>query len=126
VNNFPFLVFYDTLFYDSEGEEVKEPLEELGPSFSCEDKKMIKETSLGDDILDSLPFDEVIQAFDAPVQQEVNMVIYLSFQGFDGALFYDLESEEVLEDPLDVLNPSCYDKDSDMVDNIDEFVHVGK
>jgi hypothetical protein len=34
VNHFPFQVFDDPLFYDSEGEEVKEPLEELGPSFS--------------------------------------------------------------------------------------------
>jgi hypothetical protein len=32
----------------------------------------------------------------------------------------------VLEDPLDVLNPSCYDKANDMVDNIDELIHVGK
>jgi hypothetical protein len=37
-----------------------------------------------------------------------------------------LESEEVLEEPLDALNPSCYDKGSGMVDNIDEFIHVGK
>jgi hypothetical protein len=32
----------------------------------------------------------------------------------------------VLEEPLDVLIPSCYDKGNDMVDNIDEFIHVGK
>jgi hypothetical protein len=32
----------------------------------------------------------------------------------------------VLEEPLDVLNPSCYDKGNDMIDNIDEFIHVGK
>jgi hypothetical protein len=31
---------------------------------------MIKETSLGDDVLDALPFDEVIQAFDAPAQKK--------------------------------------------------------
>jgi hypothetical protein len=72
------------------------------------------------------PFDEVIQAFDAPAQEEVNMVSYFPFQDFDDALFYDLEGEEVLEDPLDVLNPSCYDKSNDMVDNIDEFIHVGR
>jgi hypothetical protein len=30
VNHFPFQVFDDTLFYDSEGEEVKESLDELG------------------------------------------------------------------------------------------------
>jgi hypothetical protein len=32
----------------------------------------------------------------------------------------------VLEDPLDALNLSCYDKGSDMVDNIDELIHVGR
>jgi hypothetical protein len=76
------------LFYDSEGEEVKEPLEELGSSFFDEDKNMIKETSLGDDVLDAIPFDEVIQAFDAPAQQEANMVSYFPFQDFDDALFF--------------------------------------
>ena len=82
--------------------------------------------SLGDDVLDPLPFDEVIQAFDALALEEVNMVSCFPFQDFDDALFYDLESEKVLEDPLDVLNPSYYDKGNDMVDNIDEFIHVGK
>jgi hypothetical protein len=85
-------------------------LEELGPSFSDEGEKMIKETSLGDDVLGPLTFDEVIEAIDAPAQQEVNMVSYFPFQDFDDALFYDLESEEVLEEPLDALNPSCYEK----------------
>jgi hypothetical protein len=87
---------------------------------------MIKEMSLGDDVMDVIPFDEVIQAFDAPAQQEVNTVSYFVFQDFDDALFYDLESEEVLEEPLGTLNPSCYDKGSDMVDNIDESIHVGR
>jgi hypothetical protein len=32
----------------------------------------------------------------------------------------------VLEEPLNVLSTSCYDKVDDYVDNIDEFVHVGK
>ena len=114
------------MFYDPEDEEVKEPLEEIGSSFSYEGKKVIKYTSLGDDVLDALLFHEVIQAFDAPAQQEVNMVSYFPFQDFDDALFYDSESEEVLEDPLDALNPSCYDKGSDMVDNIDDFIHVGR
>jgi hypothetical protein len=27
---------------------------------------------------------------------------------------------------LDALNYSCYDKGSDMVDDIDEFIHVGR
>jgi hypothetical protein len=70
--------------------------------------------------------DEVIQAFIIHAQEEENMVSHFPFQDFDDALFYDLESEEVSEETLDVLNPSCYDKDNDMVDNIDEFIHVGK
>jgi hypothetical protein len=32
----------------------------------------------------------------------------------------------VIEDPLDILIPSCYDKGNDIVDNIDEFIHVRK
>jgi hypothetical protein len=108
------------LFHDSEGEEVKEPLEELVPSFSDEDEEM----SLSDDVLDPLPFDEDIQAIDSPAQQEVNSINYFPFQYFDDVLFYDLESEEVLEESLDALNPSCYDKGSDIFNNIDEFIHV--
>jgi hypothetical protein len=64
VSHFPFQFFDDTLFYDSEGEEIKKPLEELRPSFSDED--MTKEMSFGDDVLDPLPFDEVIQTIDIP------------------------------------------------------------
>jgi hypothetical protein len=37
---------------------------------------MIKEMSFGNDVLDPLPFYEVIQAFDAPAQQEVNKISY--------------------------------------------------
>jgi hypothetical protein len=77
-------------------------------------------------MMHSLPFNEVIQILEAPAREEVNMISYFPFQDFDDALFYDLESEEVLEDPLDVLSSSCYDKGDDFVDNIDEFIHVGK
>jgi len=122
VSHFPFQFIDDTLFYDSEGEEVKEPLDELVPSFSDEDEEM----SFGDDVLDPLPFDEAIQDIDAPAQQKVNTVSYFPFQDFDDALFCDLESEEVIEEPFDALNPSCYDKGSNVVDNIDEFIHVGR
>jgi hypothetical protein len=56
----------------------------------------------------------------------MNTVSCFHFQDFEDALFCDLESEEVLEEPLDVLSPSCYDNGNDMVDNIDDFIHVGK
>jgi hypothetical protein len=74
----------------------------------------------------SLSFDEVIQIFDAPTQKEVTMVSYFPFQDFEDALFCDLEIEEQLEETLDALSPSCYDEGNDMVNNIDEFIHVGK
>jgi hypothetical protein len=54
------------------------------------------------------------------------MIGYFPFQESDDALFYDLESEEVLEEPSYILGPSCYEKNDDFVDNIDEFIHVGK
>jgi hypothetical protein len=74
----------------------------------------------------TLTSDEVIQAFVTPAEEEDNMVSPFPFQCFDDALFYEFESKEVLKEPLDVLKPSCYDKHNDMVDNIDEFIHVVK
>jgi hypothetical protein len=40
-------------------------------------------------------------------------------------LFYDSKGEEI-EEPLDVLGPSCSDKGNDVIYNIDEFIHVGR
>jgi hypothetical protein len=37
-----------------------------------------------------------------------------------------LERKEVLEEPLDILRHSFYDKSNDMVNNIDEFIHARK
>jgi hypothetical protein len=121
VSHFPFQVFDDTSFYNSEGEEEREPLDKIDPHYEVEETSHEDET-----MMHALPFDEVIRVLEAPAQEEVNTVSYFPFQEFDDALFYDLESEEVLDEPLDVLSPSCYDKDDDFVDNIDEFVHVGK
>jgi hypothetical protein len=95
----------DPMYYDVEDVGASHEDEALMPVFS---------------------FDEVIEVFDAPAQEEVTTVSYFPFQDFEDALFCDLESEEQLEEPLDVLSPSCYDKGNDMVDNIDEFIHVGK
>jgi hypothetical protein len=33
VSHFPFQVFYDTLFYDSEGEEEMEDLDKIDPTY---------------------------------------------------------------------------------------------
>jgi hypothetical protein len=32
----------------------------------------------------------------------------------------------VLEEPLDALDHSCYNKSDDVIENIDEFIHVGR
>jgi hypothetical protein len=76
-------------------------------------------------MVSSPPLHEVIQASIPPTHGEKSMVIYTHFQDLDDALFCDSESEDVLEEPSDGLNPSCYDNDDDVIDNIDEFIHVG-
>jgi hypothetical protein len=104
VRHFHFQFFNDTLFYDSDNEEEMEPLDKI------------------EDVEASLPFDEDIQILEAPTQVEVRKVSYFPFQICNESLSYEVESEEV----VDVLTPSCYDEDDDFVDNIDEFIHVGK
>jgi hypothetical protein len=46
-------------------------------------------------------------------------------QNFDDFLLYDLEKEEEIDEHMNVLNPPCYDIDTDIVD-IDEFIHVAR
>jgi hypothetical protein len=103
VSHFPFQVFDDTLFYDSEGEEERESLDEIdAPYYEVEDVEASHED---EKTMHTLPFNEFIKILEAPTQEEVNTISYFSFQDFDDSLFYDLESEEVLEDPLDVSIP---------------------
>jgi hypothetical protein len=110
VSHFSFQVFDNSLFYDSENEEEMEPLDKIEPMYyKVEDVEAF------------LPFDEVNQTLEAPTLKEVS-VSYFPFQIFNDSLSYDVENKEV----LDVLTPSCYDEDDHCVDNIDEFIHVGK
>jgi hypothetical protein len=44
----------------------------------------------------------------------------------DDALLYDGGDNEETNESLNASNPACYDTDSDMIDNIDEFIHVGR
>ena len=104
MSHFPFQFFDDDLFYDSNSKEEMEPLDKL------------------EDVEESLPFDEDIQILEAPAHEEVSKVSYFPFQILNDSLSYDVESEEV----LDVLIPSCYDEYDDFVDNIDDFIHVGR
>jgi hypothetical protein len=63
VSHFHFQVFDDTIFYDSEGEEERESLEELDPSYyEAEDVGASHEDK---ELMLALPFGEVIQVFDA-------------------------------------------------------------
>jgi hypothetical protein len=89
--HFPFHVFYDTLFYDSKGEEEREPLDEIDPPYyEAED---VGESHEEEALMLTPPFYEVIQIFDTPVQEEMNTLCCFPFQDFEDALFCDLESE---------------------------------
>ena len=101
-----------------------QPLEEeqdfSHDSIKCSE---IKEANYEDETLvNAPPSDEALQDPIAPAQKEVSKVSYFPFQIFKDSLSYDVESGEV----LDFLNPSCYDENDDFVDNINEFIHVGK
>jgi hypothetical protein len=98
--------------------------QELSHDYTKYNEVLIKER--GDEVMVSAPpFDEVIQDFIPPAQEEENVDSHFPFQIFDDALFYDLKSEEI-EEPFDALNPSCYNESDDMVENIDEFINVGR
>jgi hypothetical protein len=103
VSHFPFQVFDDTLFYDSKGEEERESLDKLDPLYY--EAKDVGESHEDEALMLSLSFDEVIQVFDAPAQQEVNTVSYFPFQDFEDALFCDLESEERVRGALGCFKP---------------------
>jgi hypothetical protein len=124
VIHFHFQDFDNTLFYDSKSEGEMESSGKVGPP--CCIVEYVGASHEDETMMHVVSFDEVTQVLEAPAQEEINTVSYLPFQNFDDSLFYDLESEEVLDEPLDALNPSCYDKYSDIVDNIDEFIHVGR
>jgi len=68
---------------------------------------------------------EDTQVLKAPSQEETNIVSYPPLQNFDDALLYDVGDEEEIDEPLNASNPACYDTDSDMVNRIDDFIHVG-
>jgi hypothetical protein len=120
VSHFPFQDLDNALFYDSEKEEEMESSAKVDlPCCTFEDVGTTHED-------ETMMHVEDTQVLEALAQKEIYMVSYFPFQNFDDSLLYDLENEEELDEPLNVLNPSCYDTDSDMADNIDEFIHVGR
>jgi len=74
----------------------------------------------------SPPFneDEVIQYSFPPSYEDKNIVSCTPSLVFDSyvASFHRLESEEILEKPLDVVNFSSHQENDDC---IDDFIHIG-
>jgi hypothetical protein len=114
----PFQDANDTLFLDSEDEGEKEALNEAdGPCCTIKDKEAIHED-------ETMTHAENTEVLEVPAQRET--VSYPPPLVFDEALPYDEENEEEENEFSNVSNPACYDTDSDIVDNIDEFIHVGR
>jgi hypothetical protein len=110
VSFFPFQNFDDTLFHDSESDgEMESPNEEHLPCYTTKDKTVMHA--------------KYAQVLEAPSQEE--NVSYPPLQDFGDYLLYDLGKEEEMGELLNVLNPPCYDTDTDIVD-FDEFIHVGR
>jgi hypothetical protein len=120
VSHFPFQDLDNALFYDSKKEEKMESSGKV--DLACCTVEDVGTTHKDETIMDV----EDTQVLKAPAQEEINTVSHFPFQNFDDFLLYDLESEKELDEPLNASNPSCYDTDSDMVNNIDEFIHVGR
>jgi hypothetical protein len=117
VSFFPFQDFDDTLFHDSESDGEMESLnEEHIPCCTTKDEGATHEDKTIMHVKDT-------QVLEAPAQEE--KVSYPPLQDFDDCLLYDLGKEEEMGELLNVLNPPCYDTDTDIVD-IDEFIHVGR
>jgi hypothetical protein len=119
VSCFPFQDFDNTFFHDSESEGEVESSNEVDlPCCTVEDEGAAHED-------ETVVHVEDTQVLKDPGQEETNTVSYPPLQNFDDSLLYDLGNEEEINEPLNVLNPSCYDTNSDIVD-IDQFIHVGR
>jgi hypothetical protein len=107
----------DTLFHDPKSEEEIEALDEVDvPCCAIKDEEAIHDD-------EEIMHAENTKAIEAPAQEET--VSYPPLINFDDALPCDEKEEE--EDKFSNLaNPACYDTDTDIVDNIDEFIHVGR
>jgi hypothetical protein len=118
VSCFPLQDFDDTLFLDSKNEGEMKSLNEMDiPCCTIEDKEAIHED-------ETITHAENAKVLEASAQEET--VSCLPPLVFDDALLYDEGNEEEENEFSNVSNPACYDTDSDTVDNIDEFIHVGR
>ena len=85
-----------------------------GPCCTIKDKEAVHEN-------EEMTHAENIEVLEVPAQEEA--VSYPPTLVSDDTLPCD-EKEE--DECLSLTNPACYDTDSDTVDNIDEFIHVGR
>jgi hypothetical protein len=65
-----------------------EPLDGIDPLYY--EYENVRESREDQALMLTLPFDKVIQDFDAPAHEEVNTVSCFPFQDFDDASFCDL------------------------------------
>jgi hypothetical protein len=84
------------------------------PCCAIEDKEAVHED-------EETTHAENIELLKVPAQEET--VSYPPILNFDDILPCDEKEEDEF---LSLTNPACYDTDSDTVDNIDEFIHVGR
>jgi hypothetical protein len=123
VSCFPLQNSDDTVSLDSKDEEGKKALNEVDDPCCA-----IKEIGLSFEEEGVIPEDETImhaentKVLEVPAQEET--VSYPPPPVIDDALLCDKEEEE--DEISNFSDPACYDTDSDTVDNIDEFIHVGR
>jgi hypothetical protein len=121
VSCFPLQISDDTVFLDSKDEEEKKALNKVdGPCYVIKELVLpIEEGVIPED--ETIMHAENTKVLEVPAQQEI--VSYPPLLVFGDALPCDEEEEDEFSN---VSNPACYDTDSDTVDNIDEFIHVGR
>jgi hypothetical protein len=113
VSHFSFQDANDTVY--SEDEEEKEALNEVdGPCCAIKDKEAAHEG-------ETMTHAENTRVLEVPAQEET--VSYPPTLVFDNVVRCDEKEEDEF---LSLTNPACYDTNKDTVDNIDEFIHVGR
>jgi hypothetical protein len=116
VSDFPLQNSNDTVSFNSKDEEEMEASDEVEvPCCAIEDKKAVHED-------EEMTHAENTELLEVPAQEET--VSYPPILNFDDALPCDEKEEE--DKFLSLTKPACYDTDRNIVDNIDEFIHVGR
>jgi hypothetical protein len=114
VSCFPLQNSNDTVFFNSKDEEEMEASDEVEVPCCAIEKEAVHED-------EETTHAENIELLKVPAQEET--VSYPPILNFDDILPCDEKEEDEF---LSLTNPACYDTDSDTVDNIDEFIHVGR